>query len=131
MIFKKYTVMNINEYAQIVADQKEVFLNCLRLKIVVDIFKDYSILLCRSAAFPPLSPLRTVRATFTAYSSDNSKFSSHKTKSAHPLLFRRRFPIKFPFGTYVCGCFSASASRSRHPKWGRMDWLHTSLLHVA
>lgn len=23
MIFKKYTVMNINEYAQIVADQKE------------------------------------------------------------------------------------------------------------
>ncbi len=44
MIFKKYTVMNINEYAQIVADQKEVFLNCLRLKIVVDIFKDYSIL---------------------------------------------------------------------------------------
>ena len=40
-------------------------------------------LLCRSAALLPLSPLRTVRATFTAYSSDNSKFNSHKIKSAH------------------------------------------------
>ena len=39
--------------------------------------------LCRSAALLPLSPLRTVRATFTAYSSDNSKFNSHKIKSAH------------------------------------------------
>ena len=42
-----------------------------------------STLLCRSAALLPLSPLRTVRATFTAYSSDNSKFNSHKIKSAH------------------------------------------------
>ena len=33
-------------------------------------------LLCRSAALLPLSPLRTVRAIFTAYSSDNSKFNS-------------------------------------------------------
>lgn len=41
------------------------------------------VLLCRSAALLPLSPLRTVRATFTAYSSDNSKFNSHKIKSAH------------------------------------------------
>lgn len=40
-------------------------------------------MLCRSAALLPLSPLRTVHATFTAYSSDNSKFNSHKIKSAH------------------------------------------------
>ena len=90
-----------------------------------------TIMLCRSAAFPPLSPLRTVRASFPAYSSDNSKFSSHKTKSALPLLYSKRFPIKFPFGTYVCVCLSASASRSRHSKSGRKDLPHTSLLHVA
>ena len=87
--------------------------------------------LCRSAALPPLSPLRTVRATFTAYSSDNSKFSSHKTKSAHPPLMRVNFPIKFPFGTYVSGFLLSSASRSMLPKSGRKDWLHTSLLRVC
>lgn len=43
-------------------------------------------LLCRSAALLPLSPLRAVRATFTAYSSDNSKFNSHKIKSVHSHL---------------------------------------------
>ncbi|MDB7676713.1 hypothetical protein PND28_13730, partial [Lacticaseibacillus rhamnosus] len=37
---------------------------------------------CRSAALLPLPPLRTVRATFTAYSSDNSKFNSHEIKPA-------------------------------------------------
>lgn len=88
-------------------------------------------LLCRFAALPPHSPLRTVRASFPAYSSDNSKFNSHKIKSVHPRLYRQRFPIKFPFGTYVSGCVSASASRSRHPKSGRMDWLHISPLHVV
>ena len=88
-------------------------------------------LLCRFAALPPHSPLRTVRASFPAYSSDNSKFNSHKIKSAHPRLYRQLFPIKFPFGTYVSGCVSASASRSRHPKSSRMDWLHISPLHVV
>ena len=91
----------------------------------------YIVLLCRFAALPPHSPLRTVRASFPAYSSDNSKFNSHKIKSAHPRLYRQLFPIKFPFGTYVSGCVSASASRSRHPKSGRMDWLHISPLHVV
>ena len=51
-----------------------------------DIFK-----LCRSAALLPLPPLRTVRATFTAYSSDNSKFNSHKIKSAHNHLLMTCF----------------------------------------
>lgn len=49
------------------------------------------VLLCRSAALLPLSPLRTVRATFTAYSSDNSKFNSHKIKSAHNHLLMTCF----------------------------------------
>lgn len=48
-------------------------------------------LLCRSAALLPLPPLRTVRAIFTAYSSDNSKFNSHKIKSAHNHLLMTCF----------------------------------------
>ena len=56
-------------------------------KAGIDIFD----LLCRSAALLPLSPLRTVRATFTAYSSDNSKFNSHKIKSAHNHLLMTCF----------------------------------------
>ena len=70
---------------------------------------DSLVWLCRSAALPPLSPLRTVRASFPAYSSDNSKFSSHKPKSAHPLLMMGEFPIKFPFGPYASGCLLVSA----------------------
>lgn len=49
------------------------------------------LLLCRSAALLPLPPLRTVRAIFTAYSSDNSKFNSHKIKSAHNHLLMTCF----------------------------------------
>ena len=45
--------------------------------------------LCRSAALLPLPPLRTVGATFNAYSSDNSTFTSHKIKPAH--IHRQRY----------------------------------------
>lgn len=62
-------------------------------KVIVFIHKIINSLrlLCRSAALLPLSPLRTVRATFTAYSSDNSKFNSHKIKSAHNHLLMTCF----------------------------------------
>ena len=85
---------------------------------------DKQIQLCRSAALLPLSPLRTVRATFTAYSSDNSKFNSHKIKSAHiPLLRVVVVPIKL--FTHVVDYISVFAFQSRYPKSGQKDWLHT------
>lgn len=59
-----------------------------------------SFLFCRSAALLPLSPLRTVRATFTAYSSDNSKFNSHKIKSAHNHLVMTCFRQSFLYARW-------------------------------
>ena len=44
--------------------------------------RNCNVKVCRSAALLPPPPLRTVRATFTAYSSDNSKFNSHEIKPA-------------------------------------------------
>ena len=72
-----------------------------------------------SAPLRELSPLRTVRATFTAYGSSNSKLDSHKIQPAHHVLVSSRtdsvagntaslkiiipFPVKrICFFTYLC-----------------------------
>ena len=43
-------------------------------------------LLSKSAGLPPLSPLRTVRASFPAYGSSDTKFNSHEIKLDHWLF---------------------------------------------